>query len=165
MCYNHNRRRKEIKKMDFKAIYFDMDGTIADLYSVDNWLPKLRAYDASPYAEATPLVRLCTLARMLNKLQHNGYRICVISWLSKDPNPAYDEAVTAAKLAWLAKHMPSVKWDAIHILPYGTPKSSVDSDTWRGILFDDEENNIIEWEENSGWAFEPSAIFEILRAL
>jgi len=151
--------------MDFKAIYFDMDGTIADLYAVENWLPKLRAYDASPYAEAAPLVRLCTLARMLNKLQRNGYRICVISWLSKDPNPAYGEAVTAAKLAWLKKHMPSVKWDAIHIVPYGTPKSTVDADTWRGILFDDEENNIIEWEENSGWAFDPAAIFEILRAL
>ena len=25
-----------------KAIYFDMDGTIADLYAVDGWLDKLK---------------------------------------------------------------------------------------------------------------------------
>ena len=31
-----------------KMICFDMDGTIADLYAVPNWLEKLRAYDASP---------------------------------------------------------------------------------------------------------------------
>lgn len=35
-----------------KMICFDMDGTIADLYAVPNWLDKLRAEDASPYADA-----------------------------------------------------------------------------------------------------------------
>ena len=52
-----------------KAIYFDMDGTIANLYAVDNWLPKLRAYDPSPYMDATPMLRLCSLAKRLNRLQ------------------------------------------------------------------------------------------------
>ena len=35
-----------------KMICFDMDGTIADLYGVDGWLEKLRAYDATPYLTA-----------------------------------------------------------------------------------------------------------------
>ena len=35
-----------------RTIFFDMDNTIAALYDVPNWLPKLRAYDPSPYAEA-----------------------------------------------------------------------------------------------------------------
>ena len=48
------------------TIYFDMDGTIANLYAVENWLPKLRNEDASPYTDAEPLVRLATLARLLN---------------------------------------------------------------------------------------------------
>ena len=34
------------KKME-KAIYFDMDGTIADLYSVKDWLRQLRAVEAA----------------------------------------------------------------------------------------------------------------------
>ena len=66
-----------------KAIYFDMDGTIADLYAVENWLPKLRAYDPSPYMDAAPLVRLSTLARLLNSLQRIGYTLGIISWCSK----------------------------------------------------------------------------------
>ena len=28
-----------------KMVCFDMDGTVADLNGVDNWLPMLRAYD------------------------------------------------------------------------------------------------------------------------
>ena len=41
-----------------KAIFFDMDGTIADLYGVDGWLDDLRAERVRPYAEAKPLVNL-----------------------------------------------------------------------------------------------------------
>ena len=29
-------------------IWLDMDGTIANLYAVENWLPKLRAFDPDP---------------------------------------------------------------------------------------------------------------------
>ena len=43
-------------------IWFDMDGTIANLYGVENWLPMLRAYDPTPYANAVPLLRLSRLA-------------------------------------------------------------------------------------------------------
>lgn len=62
------------------TIWFDMDGTIADLYSVENWLPMLRAYDPAPYALAKPLVHMATLARLLHKAQANGYKVGVISW-------------------------------------------------------------------------------------
>lgn len=144
-----------------KAIYFDMDGTIANLYGVENWLPKLRAYDASPYMDAVPMVRLSALAKRLNNLQKQGYVVGIVSWLSKDPNPAYGEAVTTAKRAWLAKHLPSVDWDEIHIVPYGTPKASV-VDFPMGVLFDDEKPNREAW---NGEAFDVDSILEILRTL
>lgn len=144
-----------------KAIYFDMDGTIANLYGVENWLPKLRAYDASPYMDAVPMLRLSALAKRLNNLQKQGYVVGIVSWLSKDPNPAYGEAVTTAKRAWLAKHLPSVEWDEIHIVPYGTPKASV-VDFPMGVLFDDEKPNREAW---SGEAFDVDSILEILRTL
>ena len=35
-----------------RKIYFDMDGTIADLYGVDNWLEMLINEDATPYRVA-----------------------------------------------------------------------------------------------------------------
>ena len=39
-----------------KAIYFDMDGTIADLYGVDGWLDDLMNESTRPYAAAAPLL-------------------------------------------------------------------------------------------------------------
>ena len=73
------------------TIFFDMDGTIADLYGVENWLDYLIASDALPYEIAKPLIRLNALARILNRLQKQGYKVGVISWLAKNSNTDYDE--------------------------------------------------------------------------
>ena len=83
-----------------RAIYFDMDGTIADLYGVPNWLEYLINGDTLPYKAARPLVNMNTLARLLNRLQADGYHIGIVSWLSKSGTESYNEAVTKAKLAW-----------------------------------------------------------------
>ena len=141
------------------TINFDMDGTIADLYSHPDWLPLLRAYDPTPYITARPLVQLNTLARKLNALQKSGYRIAIISWLSKTSNEDYDRAVTEAKLQWLATHLPSVHWDEITIIPYGTPKENYCHNPLE-ILFDDEERNLLTW---TGRAYDVQNILEILR--
>ena len=143
------------------TIYFDMDGTIADLYGVAGWLEMLNAFDPTPYAEAVPLLRLCSLARVLNRLQREGYKIGIVSWLSKANNAEYNEAVTAAKIDWINRHLPSVNFDEIKIVPYGTPKGSVVNDP-NGILFDDEENNRINW---PGTAFDVNGIIEVLKGL
>ena len=144
-----------------QAICFDLDGTIADLYGVPNWLDYLIAENVYPYAMAKPLIRLSTLARQLNILQAKGHPIVVISWLSKGGTAKYNNAVTVAKLNWLAQHLPSVNWDEIHIVPYGTPKenfckSSLD------ILFDDEERNRNNW---TGVAYDVQNILEVLREI
>ena len=144
-----------------KAIYFDMDGTIADLYAVNGWLDMLSSYDATPYEIAKPLVRLSTLARLLNRLQREGYIIGIVSWLSKKPTPEYDKAVINAKLEWLETHMPSVEWDEIKIVPHGMPKQKVVDNPF-GILFDDEKQNRENW---SGTAYDVHNIIEILKSL
>ena len=143
-----------------KAIYFDLDGTIADLYGVSGWLEDLEAENVRPYAEAKPLLNLSLLARYIHKAQRMGYTVGVISWLSKTGSPAYNEAVTIAKREWLAKHLPSVEWDEIHIVKYGTPKSTCR--TCPGILFDDEQRNLDEW---GAGAVIASNLLEILRNL
>ena len=71
-----------------KKIWFDMDGTIADLYGDPDWLAKLIAYNPEPYAKAMPLLNMSLLARYLNKLQKQGYEICIVSWLSKNSTEA-----------------------------------------------------------------------------
>lgn len=144
--------------MKIREINFDMDGTFVDLYGVDGWLEMLVNKNVTPYAVAKPLVNLSSFARVLNRLQRNGYSINVITWLAKNSNSEYDNLVTEVKLAWLAKHLPSVKWDKINVVAYGTPKSTCG----KGILFDDEENNRIEWK---GIAYDVDNIIEILKNL
>lgn len=139
-------------------INFDMDGTIANLYAVKDWLPMLRAYDPTPYAKAEPMLNMSAFARLLHKAQKLGYEVCIVSWLSKTSNEDYDNAVTVAKLEWLKVHLPSVKWDEIKIVAYGTPKHEIAN----GVLFDDEEHNRDMWGQG---AYEPCEIMEFLRGL
>ena len=144
------------------TINFDMDGTLVNLYGVDGWLKMLtETYDETPYVIAKPLVRLCTLARMLNRLQKEGYKIAVLSWLAKDSNADYNERVTNAKMEWLAKHLPSVHWDNINIIEYGIPKENF-CETPFDILFDDEKKNRENW---GGMAFDVNDIFGVLKTL
>lgn len=140
------------------TIYFDMDGTIANLYGVDNWLNYLLDRDTFPYETAKPLLRLSTLARLLNSLQRKGYKVGIISWLCKNSTEEYDKAVTDAKKEWLNKHLHSVKFDEIHILPYGTPKQIYAAAG--DVLFDDEENNRKNWD---GKTYDVDNILEVLK--
>ena len=144
-----------------KAIYFDMDGTIANFYSVPNWLDSLIASDPTPYRVAKPLVNMNSLARLLNRLQADGWHIGIVSWLSKTSTVEFDVATTQAKMTWLNRHLPSVHWDEYNFLAYGTPKHErvMFAD---GILFDDEIANRTNW---TGTAYDVDNIIEILKGL
>lgn len=143
------------------TIYLDMDGTIANLYGVDNWLNKIINEDPSPYIDADPLISLSILARLLNKARKNGHKIGIVSWLAKNSTESYDIKVTTAKLKWLSSHLKSVQFDEIKIGQYGTPKSTMVEDI-NGILFDDEEPNRKEWK---GTAYDVDNIIGILKEI
>ena len=141
-----------------KRIWFDMDGTIADFYGVDGWEIYLENNSVFPYATAKPMLNFNLLARLLNRLQKNGYEVGVISWASKGADEAYESAIDYAKRKWLATHLKSVKFDVIEVVAYGTPKE-LGRD---GILFDDNEGIRKAWGEG---AIEPEKIIEVLKGL
>ena len=141
-----------------KTIWFDMDGTIADLYGVNNWLEMLVNRDAKPYKVAKPLLNMQQLAKELNRLIKKGYKIGIISWLAKNSNSDYDKRVAEVKKNWLKKHLKSVKFEQIDIVAYGTPKQI----NRQGILFDDEKQNRENW---LGIAYDVQNILQILREL
>lgn len=144
-----------------KAIYFDMDGTIANLYGVENWLDHLQARQTKPYRDATAMVDMRKLGRVLNMLQNNGYVIGIVSWLCKNSTQEYDIKVRETKINWLKRHIGAVNWNEIHIVEYGTPKETV-VDFPFGILFDDETRNRENW---LGQAFDVHNILEVLEEL
>ena len=128
-----------------KKIWVDMYGPHADLYSDPDWLAKLQAYDPTPYANAKPLLDMVVLSAILNRLQQRGYQICIVSWLSKEPTPTYDQLVIEAKKQWLKKYLGSVVFDQIDIIPHGTPKA----EGREGILFEDEPQYREAWGEGA----------------
>ena len=131
-----------------RTLVFDMDGTIADLYKVENWLSDLRSYNPRPYEVARPMYDMDTMASVLVALQNQGWKIVVTTWLSKDSTKAYDEMVSKAKLDWLTKH--NFPFDEIHLVSYGTPKSTC-TEHLGGIqfLFDDNADVRREWESKA----------------
>ena len=138
-----------------RNIFFDMDGTIADLYGVEGWLADLNAENARPYREARPLVNMQRLARRLNRLQKGGYKIGVITWLAKNSTADFERETEQAKRRWLRRHLHSVHFDNIIVLQYGTPKQ----EHGKGILFDDELPNRQAWGEG---AYHPDEMFKVL---
>jgi len=117
---------------------FDMDGTIADLYHVDDWLSKLRAEDASPYMDARPLWDMDKLGAILEALRSRGHHVTIVSWLSKESTLEYNRATRAAKRAWLKEQ--AFPFDEIHLVKYGTPKSKYSKSDAINIFFDDSED-------------------------
>lgn len=145
-----------------KMICFDMDGTIADLFGVPNWLEKLRAYDASPYREAKPLWDTEILNQILDVLISEGWDIRIISWLSKDSTKEYDKEVRTAKREWLKEQrFPANK---IHLVSYGTTKANCvrKEKPDLAILIDDNEKIRKGWK--LGRTFDPTEkdLLEIL---
>lgn len=158
--YNKDVIRKGEMIMN-KAIYFDMDGTIAGLYQVEGWLNNLINEQTRPYREAKSLVDMRKLGKVLNTLQAEGYHIGIVSWLSKNGSEEYNKRVTTTKINWLKTHLGAVEFDEIKIVKYGTPKQEVVNFP-EGILFDDEEPNRNNWK---GTAFDVDNILEILANL
>ena len=105
-----------------KMIIFDMDGTIANLYGVENWLPMLRAEDPTPYAVAEPMYDMDDLRAVLKTLKLKGWRIAVTTWLAKDSTKEYDELVREAKQEWLDRYL--FPYDELHMVKYGTTKAN-----------------------------------------
>lgn len=137
--------------------YFDMDGTIADFYSVEGWLNDLISEKVRPYAEAKPLVNPENLKKIIEKLKAEGYNFGIISWTSKNGSKDFNKKVRKTKIEWLNKYFPDC-FSEIHIIKYGTPKYKVAKN--HGILFDDEIGNREKW--NKGESFSEKDIFTIL---
>ena len=119
-------------------IVFDMDGTIADLYAVENWEPRLRAEDASPYAEAVPMWNMEILNQLLEMLIAQGHEIIIVTWLSKNSTEEYKDAVREAKREWLAEQC--FPYNRFHGVQYGATKA----DSIRKYMNPDEEAILID---------------------
>ena len=147
-----------------KAIYLDLDGTISDLYSVQDWEPKLRAYDPSPYSEAKPMYNMRILNTILEEIAAKGITIGVISWLAMGSTKEYDKQVRKAKKDWIAQHLPVAT--EIHLIKYGYSKKKT-AKIKDAILIDDNAGVRAAWHGKTIDASEDilHALLEILKEI
>ena len=108
--------------MDNKTLVFDMDGTIADFYGVNDWLDYLKAENTTPYEIAEPLYNMVYLVALLTILKNQGWKIVVTTWLAKNGSQEYNNRTRKAKLEWLEKY--NFPYDEIHLVKYGTTKAN-----------------------------------------
>ena len=137
---------KEIN-VNIKMIVWDMDGTIADLYGVENWLPMLENEIVLPYEIAKPMWDMERLARAIKALQALGIEQRIVSWLAKDSSEEYKTEVRRAKRNWLEEN--EFPFDHFHGVQFGATKA----DSVRKFLADDEEALLIDdsFTVRKGW--------------
>jgi hypothetical protein len=131
--------------MDNKWIWLDMDGTIADFYSVNGWLDDLVAKNTRPYEVAKSIYGV-DIILALAELKTKGYHIGVISWGSKNGSDEFLDKVTKAKKQWLYENLFDLVLDKIIVTHYGINKSETCKKYGYGILVDDEQQNRDNWE-------------------
>ncbi len=121
-----------------KAIYFDMDGTIADLYGYEGWLEMLQDENTEPYEKCGVLVDVVELKNILDSFVRLGVTIGVISWSAMGGSKDYNRAVRKAKLNWCQENFGDV-FTEFHVVKYGTPKHHV-CKIKESILVDDNDD-------------------------
>ena len=127
-----------------KMLVFDMDGTIADLYNVENWLDMLRANNPTPYIIAKPIYDTFSLNNLLDILKAQGWKIAVVSWVSKNCDDDFKKVIKTAKTDWLNRY--NFPYDELHFIKYGATKANcVRKFDGRKVLVDDNEKVLKGW--------------------
>ena len=150
-----------------KMVCFDMDGTIANLYAVEGWLPMLRSENPTPYRMAEPMWDMAELTEVLLAVMAVGIEIRIVTWLSKDSSEEYKDEVRLAKREWLAEQ--NFPFDHFHGVQYGATKA----DSVRRYLNEGETAILIDDNDRvrEGWTLGETInptntdIIEALRAL
>ena len=107
-----------------KSIWFDMDGTIAELYKVEGWLEALRSNDWSVYSNCAPRHNYQRINAAIEALVEQGWHVGVITWASKGISWGKDlREIAEIKNNWLRNFFPALADENFACIPYGYSKA------------------------------------------
>ena len=118
--------------MKKQVIYLDMDGTIADLYGIKNWLDGLINEVEGLFLNCEPLI---TEKELLKFFPSEIYELRICSMTPLNATREYCQVVIDEKNQWLDKYFPSITHRVY--MKYGTNKNLKNSANH--ILIDDNE--------------------------
>lgn len=127
-------------------VYFDLDGTLFDLYGKTDWLETLENERTGAFeGNFLPEINLEELLAVINSLIFKGVEFNVITWLPMQASEEYQKVCTAEKIAWVRENLPFV--NDIICQPYGVPKqNAITKRAKTMILIDDNKEVCRIWE-------------------
>lgn len=130
-----------------KKIFFDLDGTVANLYGQENWLTDLRLEKKNLFKNLKPLCDMKKLNRLAMELKKQDWEIDVITWLPMNVSPIYESIVKKEKQKWIKKYMPFIT--ETYMLPYGELKQNANYKKCDDIeiLIDDNDDIRNDWND------------------
>jgi hypothetical protein len=127
-------------------IYFDLDGTVYDLYNIPNWLEILRNENPDVYIMGKKLFS-DELYKVAATLMRYGVKFGVITWGSMVASPEFEIESENAKRQWVNENLPFV--ESFVYQQYGTPKQqAIKNRTKNDILIDDNSEVLKVWINN-----------------
>lgn len=118
------------------TIYFDMDGTVYNLYGLNEWLEKIQEEKKNVFSADLPLFAPSIFYDTVTKLLHLGVKFGVITWLPMGATPEYEEICRREKNEWCKKYLPFIS--SFVAQTYGTPKQqAITKHAKTEILIDD----------------------------
>ena len=141
-------------------IWFDMDGTIADLYNHKDWLKRLRNNDSTIFEDLETTNFIAELIADLNEqidsweIDRKNITFGIITWTSMEATYQMQLDSSKSKAIWARRFSDNyglnINFDTHFIsLPYGTPKQSglarVENKGYH-ILIDDNQEVLDTWE-------------------
>lgn len=130
-------------------IWFDLDGTLYNLYKVPDWLPRLRQEDVGVYCEqGFERASIRRIVEACNALKEAGYHIGVISWAGKGVSrkDEFFEQTRLVKTQWVEQYFPVA--EKVIICEYGKEKSLFA--VYGDVLVDDSLEVRKNWRRNLG---------------
>lgn len=130
-----------------KQIWFDMDGTIAELYKVKDWLKYFELQDRDIYSICLPRNKFQEINETIEALAESGWEVGVITWASRtlDPDEPQEDynLIYENKLNWLCKYFPAlVLHGHFYCIPYGMDKTEMVHDTGDVIYLVDDNKEV-----------------------
>lgn len=107
------------------TIWFDMDGTIYELYKILGWLYMLCNRDWKVFSIGKARKHADRINAAIEALSLQGWKVGVITWAPKGirrEDPAFSE-VMYTKFEWLCKNFPALANGHFACLEYGESKA------------------------------------------
>ena len=128
-------------------VYFDLDGTLFDLYGQYDWLYRIENEIEGVFSKGDflPELDVKKFKEVTTKLLSYGVEFGVITWLPMQASPEYEEICTKEKTEWVKKNLPFVK--TICCQSYGIPKQNAIKTRAKIMYLIDDNKSVCEtWE-------------------